>query len=98
MFQGLNVFKIAHAMATHAGQRQAVIAQNVANADTPGYAAQDIQPFSRGYQQGLTDGMRASRTTHLTDYQSLNKKLLSDFFRSSPKRLSDAYFTSTLCY
>ncbi|MCB9948877.1 MAG: flagellar basal body rod protein FlgB [Rhodospirillaceae bacterium] len=27
-------------------QRQVVLAQNIANADTPGYQAQDIQPFA----------------------------------------------------
>jgi flagellar basal-body rod protein FlgB len=27
-------------------QRQAVLSQNIANADTPGYAAQDLKPFS----------------------------------------------------
>jgi flagellar basal-body rod protein FlgB len=32
-------------MAVHAGARQTVVAQNMANADTPGYAAKDIAPF-----------------------------------------------------
>jgi flagellar basal-body rod protein FlgB len=27
-------------------QRQAVLSQNIANADTPGYSAQDLKPFS----------------------------------------------------
>jgi len=65
MFQGLNVFKVAHAMATHAGQRQAIVAQNVANADTPGYKAQDVQPFDEVYENGAQAGMRASRAGHL---------------------------------
>lgn len=30
----------------YVSQRQEVIAQNVANADTPGYAPQDLKPFS----------------------------------------------------
>jgi flagellar basal-body rod protein FlgB len=38
-------------------QRQKVIAQNVANADTPGYVAQDLKPFEpanpRAYALGL---------------------------------------------
>ena len=45
MFYDLNVFKTAYAMATHAGQRQAVIARNMANADTPGYQTRDIESF-----------------------------------------------------
>ena len=46
MFENLQVFKIAHAMAVHAGKRQSVIAANMANADTPGYRARDVAPFS----------------------------------------------------
>ena len=66
MFADLNVFKVAYAMATHAGQRQAVVAMNVANADTPGYKARDIAPFASVYQDSAdAAGMRASRGAHL---------------------------------
>ncbi|MFD3188828.1 FlgB family protein [Sedimentitalea sp. HM32M-2] len=65
MFQGLNVFKTAYAMATHAGQRQAIVAENVANADTPGYKARDILPFAQVYDGAASSGMRASRAGHL---------------------------------
>ena len=46
MYDDLSVFRIAFDAARHAGQRQAVVARNVANADTPGYRSQDIEPFS----------------------------------------------------
>lgn len=65
MFQGLNVFKTAYAMATHAGQRQAVVAENMANADTPGFKARDIAPFSQVYGSDGETGMRASRNGHM---------------------------------
>lgn len=65
MFTGLNVFKLAYAMSTHAGQRQAVVAQNIANADTPGYRAKDIESFRKTYQSGPEIGMRASRVAHM---------------------------------
>jgi flagellar basal-body rod protein FlgB len=66
MFTNLNVFRLAHAMASHAGQRQAVIARNVANADTPGYRARDITPFAGAeVQPAGTFSMRADRPTHL---------------------------------
>lgn len=65
MFQGLNVFKVAHAMATHAGHRQSIVAQNIANADTPGYKARDIQRFDAVYKGDAGTGMRASRGGHL---------------------------------
>ena len=65
MYTNLNVFKAAHALATHAGQRQSVVAQNVANADTPGYKAQDIAPFSEVFGDAGQDGsMRATRPGH----------------------------------
>lgn len=66
MFQNLSIFKMAHAMATHAGTRQAVVAQNVANADTPGYAARDITPFHDLVSSGpRVAGQVATRDGHL---------------------------------
>jgi flagellar basal-body rod protein FlgB len=70
MFDSLDVFRMANAMATHAGARQGVIARNMANADTPGYAAQDIRPFrvEAGGDTGPgvdTFRPRATRETHL---------------------------------
>lgn len=47
MITELNIFTIAGAKARHSAARQTVIAQNVANADTPGYRARDVEPFSR---------------------------------------------------
>ncbi|MBF9035245.1 FlgB family protein [Rhodobacterales bacterium HKCCE2091] len=45
MFESLEIFDLAAARARHAATRQSVIARNIANADTPGYRAQDITPF-----------------------------------------------------
>lgn len=67
MFTNLNVFKMAEAMAVHAGQRQAIIAQNVANADTPGYQARDLISFVDSFQQqNGRNFMQASRAGHLS--------------------------------
>ncbi|MEI4233388.1 FlgB family protein [Roseovarius sp. D22-M7] len=66
MFEKLEIFRMSHAMATHAGARQAVVAQNMANADTPGYAARDIAPFKTLYEApGVTHLPRATRAGHL---------------------------------
>lgn len=65
MFKNLTVFRLAHAMATHAGQRQAVIARNVANADTPGYRARDVPAFADIVARTDTQpGLRSSRAGH----------------------------------
>jgi flagellar basal-body rod protein FlgB len=65
MFENLDVFKISHAMAKHAGQRQSLIAQNVANADTPGYIARDVPAFKTTYENDGRNLQRATRSRHL---------------------------------
>lgn len=67
MFQNLAVFETAHAMAVHAGNKQAVIAQNVANADTPGYVARDLPNFQEIYAPRDAGGYmpQATRPGHL---------------------------------
>lgn len=65
MHQNLTLFRMAHAMASHAGTRQAVIAQNIANADTPGYRAADVTPFQDMIAESAGSGMRATRERHL---------------------------------
>ncbi|UXX85178.1 FlgB family protein [Roseovarius pelagicus] len=65
MFEKLEIFRMAHAMATHAGTRQAVVARNMANADTPGYAARDIISFADAYRSEAAGfALRATRTSH----------------------------------
>lgn len=65
MHQNLTLFRMAHAMASHAGTRQAVIAQNIANADTPGYRPVDVVPFRDLITGADPVGMRATRPGHL---------------------------------
>lgn len=64
MYDTLSLFRVAGAMARHAGERQAVVARNMANADTPGYRAQATTPFSEVYRpEG--EALRATRTGHM---------------------------------
>ncbi|MFK7744684.1 MAG: FlgB family protein [Roseobacter sp.] len=69
MFENLEVFKISHAMAVHAGEKQAVAAQNVANADTPGYKARDVIAFADAYEQSASGAnagsQKATRSSHI---------------------------------
>mgnify|MGYP003676672073 CR=1 FL=1 len=68
MFDKLEIFRMAHAMAQHAGARQAVVARNMANADTPGYGARDIAPFKETYQgQNAGFAQRTTRPGHFDD-------------------------------
>lgn len=66
MFEKLEIFRMAQAMAMHAGARQAVVAQNMANADTPGYRAREIEPFQASDQaQPSAAGPHATRAGHV---------------------------------
>ncbi len=69
MFETLDVFRISSAMAKHAGQKQALAAQNVANADTPGYVARDIPDFKTLYlPEVAASTQRSSRAKHLNGF------------------------------
>ena len=72
MFNRLEIFQMAHGLATHAASRQARVAGNVANADTPGYHATDITPFAESYRANSNDtGMRQTRAGHaMTQHDS----------------------------
>lgn len=66
LYKNLEIFRTASAVAQHAGARQTVIAQNMANADTPSYAAKDIEPFNIALGQGTSAfSPKATRTAHL---------------------------------
>ena len=64
MFEKLSIFAKANNLALHAAARQSVIAQNAANADTPGYRARDLPAFSETYKPHQVDQMRATRGSH----------------------------------
>jgi flagellar basal-body rod protein FlgB len=65
MFEKLELTRMAQSMAAFSGARMAVIAENVANADTPGYKAKDMPAFSEVFSQAGGD-MRVTRPGHLT--------------------------------
>ena len=63
MYENLALLRTADQMARHAGARQAQVARNMANADTPGYRAMAIAPFSDSIDRAPE--MRATRPGHL---------------------------------
>ncbi|MCR9146857.1 MAG: FlgB family protein [Rhodobacteraceae bacterium] len=66
MYKNIEVFRVSHAMATHAGSRQAVIARNMANSDTPGYVARDLVPFAAVLEAGPGSfTQKSTRMAHL---------------------------------
>ncbi|MEL6642536.1 MAG: FlgB family protein [Pseudomonadota bacterium] len=65
------IMRLAHEMAQHAAFRQGIVAQNMANADTPGYRARDVAAFRAGLGE-VADPMRQTRRTHLGPMQGTN--------------------------
>lgn len=65
MFEKLELTRMAQSLAAFSGARMAVIAENVANADTPGYKAKDLPAFADVFSE-TGETMRATRAGHLT--------------------------------
>jgi flagellar basal-body rod protein FlgB len=64
MFEKLELIQMAQSLAAHSGARMAVIAENVANADTPGFKAKDLPSFAEVFAAD-SDPMRSTRPGHL---------------------------------
>lgn len=47
MSADISLLATASLKARHAAARQALVAENVANADTPGFRARDLEPFDK---------------------------------------------------
>lgn len=85
MFEKLDILRTAQAMALHATQRQNLIAQNVANADTPDYRSQDLTSFEQAYEDASEGGMRATRSGHIgADSASYIEEIEDDASAISP--------------
>ncbi len=62
----LAVLGLASRLAAHASARQAVIAENVAHADTPGYRARDLDDFASTLQADARPfAARVTRAGHI---------------------------------
>jgi flagellar basal-body rod protein FlgB len=58
------ILKLASGLARHSADRHALVADNIANADTPGYRAQDLRPFAE-LVRDPRPAMRATRPEHV---------------------------------
>ena len=65
MFDKIEILALAREFSAHSGARQAVLAENVANANTPGYRARDLPTFAKVFEnnQGTLD-FRQTRPGH----------------------------------
>lgn len=87
MFDRLEIMGMAKELARHAAARQKVVAANVANADTPGYRAADLESFSDTYRS-LETGieMRRTRPAHLSAIESgvTSRRIIDERAEPSP--------------
>lgn len=86
MLDNLETIRMARSLTSHAAQRAKIVAGNVANADTPGFRARDLTPFSESYRLGGIDPMRATRAGHFTETgeQTTATRITSDEKGHSP--------------
>jgi flagellar basal-body rod protein FlgB len=62
----IHLFELASLQARWLAVRQATVAQNVANASTPGYSALDVTPFADVYDRFQT-GLAATNAAHFRE-------------------------------
>lgn len=86
MLERPEIMRLAQQLAGHAAQRQERIAENVANADTPGYRARDLVDFSEYYSNHASADMRATRDGHTTraEFGSLDATVVDMRTEPSP--------------
>lgn len=62
-----NLLRLMSDKMAYLSQRQAVLAQNIANSDTPGYKARDLAPFEfkDALKQAADSGMSATNPGHI---------------------------------
>ncbi|KQP30044.1 flagellar biosynthesis protein FlgB [Methylobacterium sp. Leaf104] len=63
---GVYLFDLASQQARYLAVRQATIASNVANANTPDYKARDVVPFSEVMARTASMGMTMTESAHVT--------------------------------
>ena len=67
MMNDIGLVRMASALSSHSSTRQSLVAENIANADTPGYRARDLQEFSEIAETDAVGArrMRATRPGHI---------------------------------
>ena len=75
---GLSLFGLAEQRLGWLERRQGLLAQNIANANTPGFVAKDLRPFAQALQQSLPE-------LAMTDGRHLAGSLASSGGASQPR-------------
>ncbi len=74
MFEAPEVMRMAQDLARYSGQRQSIVARNIANADTPGFRARDLDSFKDTMMRAdPTLAAKATRAAHIQADQSIQR-------------------------
>ncbi len=68
----MGLFDLADKRLAWIDRRQGLLAQNIANANTPGYVAKDLQPFAQTLARALPD-LALTNPMHLTGATSVGR-------------------------
>lgn len=82
MYESLDLFGTSAALARHAGQRQALAAIDVANADTPGFRARSLPAFSESMDASAA--MARTRPGHLGGLEARAARAIDAGGEASP--------------
>ena len=86
----LTIFHLTSRRVDYLAQRQTVIAENIANADTPGYMANDLQPFADYVEGSGIHRLPPTRThpLHLTGFAAnagdADSDRMGDVYEAAP--------------
>jgi flagellar basal-body rod protein FlgB len=69
---GMGLFDLAERKLAWVDKRQGLLAQNIANANSPGYVAKDLQPFAKLLAQSMPD-MAVTNAAHMTGTSSVGR-------------------------
>lgn len=72
------------------GERQKIIATNIANSDTPGYAPRDLKPFSSSFAQAV-GGASGLRLAQVEGSAGGRGQSVTNIAHMAPRRVSSAY-------
>jgi flagellar basal-body rod protein FlgB len=66
MFEQIDIFRLSNGLARFAAARQAAVAQNVANVNTPGYRQVDVPSFAEAHAASLLSSANAASGPRVT--------------------------------
>lgn len=85
-YNDVTIMKMAKAHMSYQSQRQKVLAENVANIDTPRYQAQDLKPLDFGQMADSETRrleMRATQTQHMSGVNGMSGPYKEEVLRKT---------------